>query len=89
MVAIYLPNFDYSFLSFVAEKEATVKDLLGSLISPVLDVIVKAHTHAYLSRTAVNNALELLVLMLKELPTSITPLCMRLMMRRSLCICKS
>lgn len=47
---------------------------MGGLISPVLDVIVKAHTHPYLSKAAVNNALELLVLMLKELPSAITPL---------------
>ena len=60
--------------SFVAEKETTIKELVDGLISPVLDVIVKAHTHAYLSKTAINNALELLVLVLKELPNSVTPL---------------
>ena len=64
------------FVSYVVEKEAatTTKELIGSLISPVLDVIVKAHTHPYLSKTTVNNALELLVLALRELPATITPL---------------
>ena len=66
----------FCFVSFVSEKEVTTttKELVGGLISPVLDVIVKSHTHPYLSKTAVNNALELLVLMLKELPSTITPL---------------
>ena len=64
-----------SSVRFVAETEAgSTGELAGNLISPVLDIIVKAHTHAYLSKTVVNNALELLVLTLKELPTSITPL---------------
>lgn len=64
-----------SSVRFVAETEAgSTGELAASLISPVLDIIVKAHTHAYLSKTVVNNALELLVLTLKELPISLTPL---------------
>ena len=64
-----------SSVRFVAETEAgSTGELAASLILPVLDIIVKAHTHAYLSKAVVNNALELLVLTLKELPTSITPL---------------
>lgn len=62
------------FASFVAEKTITVKELVEILISPVLDVIVKAHTHPYLLKTTVNNALQLLVLILKELPAYVTPL---------------
>lgn len=56
----------------MSKSEDTVKDLAASLILPVIDVIVKAHTHAYLSKVLINDALELLVLILGELPSYAT-----------------
>jgi len=56
----------------VSRNGNTATEMAGILILPVIDVIVKAHTHAYLSKTVINSALELLVLMLGELPSYAT-----------------
>ena len=69
---IHTCNKSIMFSRLVSKNENTVKELAGSLILPVIDVIVKAHTHAYMSKAVINNALELLVLMLGELPSYAT-----------------
>jgi len=56
----------------VSRNGTSAKELMGILILPVIDLIVKAHTHAYLSKAVINSAVELLVLMLGELPSYVT-----------------